>query len=96
MAMGFEPDAFWDQTVRTITLAFQATTQRLEREHNERMSLAWHVAALSRTKKLPKLQTMLARSTVKRAPQSWQQQLEIAKMWTAVLGGKFVSKDKAN
>lgn len=33
--------------------------QRLEREANERMSLAWHIVALDRTKKLPKLETLL-------------------------------------
>lgn len=32
--------------------------KRLEREADERMSLAWHIAALDRTKKLPKLNTL--------------------------------------
>lgn len=33
--------------------------KRLEREADERMSLAWHIVALDRTKKLPKLETLL-------------------------------------
>lgn len=32
-----------------------------EREANERMSLAWHIVALDRTKKLPKLETLLTK-----------------------------------
>ena len=33
--------------------------KRLQREADERMSLAWHIVALDRTKKLPKLETLL-------------------------------------
>lgn len=33
--------------------------KRLERQADERMSLAWHIVALDRTKKLPKLETLL-------------------------------------
>jgi hypothetical protein len=33
--------------------------QRLRRERNERMSQAWHIEALARTKRLPKLNAML-------------------------------------
>lgn len=37
----------------------QGARRRLEREADERMSLAWHIVALDRTKKLPKLETLL-------------------------------------
>lgn len=33
--------------------------KRIEREADERMSLAWHIVALDRTKKLPKLESLL-------------------------------------
>lgn len=33
--------------------------RRLEREADERMSLAWHIVALDRTRKLPKLESLL-------------------------------------
>lgn len=39
---------------------------RLEREANERMSLAWHIVALDRTKKLPKLETLLISDKTRR------------------------------
>ncbi len=32
------------------------------RERDERMSLAWHIGAMSRLKKLPKLESMLSSS----------------------------------
>lgn len=69
------------------------------RSHNERMHLAWHIAALTRGKKgLPTLRSMMQKSTRSRRqkPQTWQQQLMIAKMWTAVMGGTVVDKKKAN
>lgn len=62
---------------------------RFKREHNERMSLAWHIAALNRTpqkKKLPSLRSLMIRERAK-VPQSWQQQLAIAKQWTLMMGG---------
>lgn len=37
----------------------RGTKRRIEREADERMSLAWHIVALDRTKKLPKLETLL-------------------------------------
>lgn len=56
------------------------------------MALAWHTAALVRSKKLPALRKLLIRH--RPAPQTWQEQLAIAKMWTAALGGTITSKEK--
>lgn len=54
------------------------------REHNERMSLAWHTAALPMVKKFPKLETMLMRDGPKQARrQSVDEQIAIAMQWTA-------------
>jgi hypothetical protein len=42
------------------TVAFvEAAAWRMEQEQRARMGLAWHIAALSRAKKLPPLQRML-------------------------------------
>ncbi|MGE4339148.1 MAG: hypothetical protein AB7E55_24710 [Pigmentiphaga sp.] len=56
------------------------------REHNDRAWLAWHVAALQRADKLPKLKTLLHREK-SQAPQrkSWQEQLAIARQWETKL-----------
>lgn len=55
----------------------------MEREHNDRMSLAWHIAALPRTKRFPKLEKLLVKQTATRKRQTWQQQLAIMDMWVA-------------
>jgi len=52
------------------------------RECNDRMSLAWHIAALQRRERLPSLSSMQIK---KSKPQTWQQQLAIAKQWDAVI-----------
>lgn len=53
------------------------------REHNERAWLAWHVAALPRSKKFPKLEKMLLR-TGKKPRQTWQEDLAVMERWVAV------------
>lgn len=48
------------------------------------MSLAWHVEAFARSKKLPKLADLMKPARKKREkPQSWQEQLSIAQAWAA-------------
>jgi hypothetical protein len=59
VAAGLEPGRFWLITPREVDREMRGTKRRLEREADERMSLAWHIVALDRTKKLPKLETLL-------------------------------------
>lgn len=59
MAAGFDAGRFWQITPKEIDREMRGFRLRLEREADERMSLAWHVVALDRTKKLPKLDTLL-------------------------------------
>lgn len=59
IAAGFGPARFWMITPREAEREMLGAQKRLEREANERMSLAWHIVALDRTKKLPKLETLL-------------------------------------
>jgi hypothetical protein len=47
--------------------------------------LAWHIAALSRIKKLPKLERMLVSTRGPRPRQTWQEQMAIMGMWAAVM-----------
>lgn len=50
----------------------------MEREHNDRAWLAYHVAALQRMKKPPRLNTLLIK---RKRRQTWQEQFNImAKM----------------
>jgi hypothetical protein len=63
------------------------------RQHNERIWLAWHIAALSRQRRLPELASLLAKQPAR--PQTWQQQFEIAKSLQARGWGKFTKADPA-
>jgi hypothetical protein len=80
---------------------FKGAERRLEREHNERMSLAWHAGRLASwpvgvkgAKPFPKLDQLIIKPRGQR--QSWQQQLAIAQMWAARGIGKMGQKSKAN
>ena len=51
---------FWSLTPRETYMVLEAATWRLEREHRRDAWLAWHIAALSRAKRLPALQRLIA------------------------------------
>lgn len=52
------------------------------------MSLAWHIAALPRLKRFPKLEKLLKRRRPSK-PQTWEQMKTIAMMLNAAHGGEF-------
>ena len=82
---GFAEAEFWESTPRLVELAFDAASQLQDREHNDRAWLAWHIAVLTRTKKLQKLDDLLVKvGGGKRAPQTESQMLSIAKMMAGV------------
>jgi hypothetical protein len=84
--LGFDPDSFWDQTFRTLTIAMHGKLRAARRDHNQRAWLAWHIAALQRTKKLPKLASLFAKE--KPRQQSWQEQQMIMSSWAAAHNAK--------
>lgn len=87
MECGYTIESFWDQTSRTLEIAFKAREAVLLQEYNDRVTQAYNIAALSRyprNKRLPRLQSLLARP---KRRQSWREQLEVCKMWTFALGG---------
>ena len=59
VSLGFDAQRFWQITPKEFDREMRGARKRLEREADERMSLAWHIVALDRTKKLPKLETLL-------------------------------------
>jgi len=85
--IGFDPESFWDQTLRTLSIAMHGKLRAARRDYNQRAWLAWHIAALQRAKKLPKLKTLLTRD--KPRPQSWQEQAMIMQSWAVVHNKKF-------
>ena len=50
---------FWALTPRETFMVLEAAARRFEREHRRDAWIAWHVAALSRAKKLPPLQRLM-------------------------------------
>lgn len=73
---------------------FKGEARRLEREHNDRAWLGWHIAALMRAKKLPKLEDLMHRGRARSVKQTPEQMLGIVKMLNAAYGGRVISKAK--
>lgn len=65
-----------------MKLLIEAAAKRFEREHNARVWLAWHIAAMQRMKKMPDIKKMFL-NNASRPRQSWQQQLQIMTKWAA-------------
>ena len=63
MASGHDPARFWGLTMREVERELRGTARIRERETNERIWLAWHTVALDRTEKLPKLETLMIKSS---------------------------------
>jgi hypothetical protein len=83
---GQDPSHFWRLTLREIGVILDGAAGRLRREHNDRAWLAWHVEALSRQKKLPKLKDLTFDAPRKpKRRQTVEEQIAIAHRWTAAL-----------
>lgn len=78
MSAGFDPARFWDITPKEIDREMRGAMQRLEREADERMSFAWHIVALDRTKKLPKLESLLTGAKGRRTKAQTPDELLVA------------------
>lgn len=63
-----------------MTLLIEAAAKKFEREHNAHAWLAWHIAALSRMKKLPDVKKLYLNNS-SRPRQTWRQQLQIMTEW---------------
>lgn len=67
--------------MRELFREFVVAKRLNDREHNQRMALAWHVAALSRApknKRLPSLESLLAKPAKQTVAQQKTKLLEIA------------------
>jgi hypothetical protein len=79
-------------TVRELFREMAAYKERRGLEHDRDMSIAWHVAALTRgTKGLPKLKTLMTRRTENR--QSASEQSAMWRVIAARFGGTFKPLD---
>lgn len=81
MEIGAEPGRFWTLTPREIAREMSATLNRLTREQNDRAWMAWHVAALGRAKKMPKLHELQMGKKRRRSPSKPQSsEIQLAQM----------------
>jgi hypothetical protein len=87
MASGHDPARFWDLTMREVDREFRATAKIRERETNERLWLAWHIVALDRTEKLPKLETLMIKSGAPKPKLAGDQMLFAMKSIFLAFGG---------
>ena len=83
VAAGLDPAEFWRITPRVFEVHLAGAVDRLEREQSDRAWLAWHIAALQRTKKLPRLRDLQPRSRPKTGAQSPAEMIAIARQWHA-------------
>jgi hypothetical protein len=67
-----------------MSLMLEGRAAAIERDHNDRAWLAWHVAALSRQKRLAPLRSLLSDRMHPRKVQDWRTQLETVKLLHAV------------
>jgi hypothetical protein len=81
-AVSFDESAFWRLTPRQLSMVFKAASDRRIHERNERTTQAYFTATIPLMKKIPKLDRLLISNT-KRAQQSGEQQLAIARAWMA-------------
>lgn len=63
---GVSVHAFWEMTPRETMAVIRAAAWQLEQEQRGRAWLAWHIAVLSRAKKVPPLQALLSSPNGKR------------------------------
>lgn len=87
MEAGNDPAYLWDISFREYRAIMKGAANRLKREHNANAWLAWHIEALARQKKLPKLQSMLHSDKPKRR-QTVDEQIAVARAWAALAGSK--------
>jgi len=76
---------FWDLSPREIAAVMEGAASRLRREHNTAAWLAWHIEGLARSKRMPKLKSLLMSDGKPRPRQTWEEQYQIALMWQAVI-----------
>jgi hypothetical protein len=83
---------FWKLSPRQTHRTLAARVRMLERGHNERAWLAWHMASLQRSKHLPALAKLQIKHPKPKRRQTWQEQLAIARQWVALGIGKIIGE----
>lgn len=73
--------------MKEVDREMRGAMRRRDREMDERMWLAWHIVALDRTNKLPKLQDLLSKAPAEKRRQSGEEMLAAMKGIFLAFGG---------
>jgi hypothetical protein len=87
VSIGFDEGSFWTLTPRQIARATAGRNEQLRLEHNSRVTAAYYGGLAPHAKKTPKLDELLIKPfrPQRRRRQTVQQQIAVARQWTAVI-----------
>ena len=90
VAAGQDPASFGNFTLREIEVVLEGAALAIEREQRRDAWLAWHIAALSRMQRLPKLEIVMPkkRPAPRSGARTWQDQLKMIDLINAMHGGE--------
>lgn len=83
-------ERFWSLTYAEFVAEYDGWVGRTKEKYKEMLWSAWHVAALSRQRKLPDLKTLLRDDDKRTEPQSAEQMMAMARILNAAFGGEEV------
>lgn len=87
VSAGLDPSRFWGLTLAEAEREFRGLARIRERETNERIWLAWHIVALDRTDRLPKLESLLVKKSEPKRKQTPEEMLLAMKSIFLAFGG---------
>jgi hypothetical protein len=91
--LGNDLASFWDQTERTLQLAFDAAAERQRIDYNLQLNIAWNHAGMMKAKKIPPFSKLEIKSNTNKAPAiPWQIKVEGLKRWHVAMGGKITKR----
>jgi hypothetical protein len=89
--LGYDLASFWDQTERTLQLAFDAAAERERVEYNLQLNVAWNHANMMKAKKIPPWSKLEIKPSNKKPTIPWQTKVEALKRWHVAMGGKLIA-----
>jgi hypothetical protein len=75
-------ELFWELTFFEIGMILEGVNQRHVQQHNDRAWMAWHIAAMGRAEKMPRLDRLTAKKP-RPSGQTWEEQMAIMKALSA-------------
>ena len=88
--LGYDGPSFWDQTERTLAIAFDAHTERMIQQHNNQAWHTWHGAALGREKRMTPLQKLRITRAQIDPNRAMHAQIDGLVRWVRATGGKVI------